>query len=652
VEKVCAKLVGCTGDRSAGRERVGAPPVEVYGRLPAIDFIELSESGERFALVARVGENRRLFVRKADGQAEFVTNLEPGKVRNIEWGGDRHLFVFGSTTISAPMDGLSTREWAGGAHLDLQTRKAFPLLLNSHVFTHAVFGWYGVREVGGRSYAYVGAITQEDLAPRVVMEGNSTHYTVYPKLIRIDLETGKPEYVVRNIRGSSQWIVGESGDVLLTWERDPKGEVYRLYRGRGGVPAIVSRTDDDTTVDLQGLGRTADSVLVEEVTEDTFQLKEVVPGAVGDGVILSRDDNTATGIYDRKTHLLIGVRSDSGAKIELFEPALQRRVDAARKAFPGLRSSLVSYGQNFDRMVFLTDGPNDAGTYWLVDIAKRSAVPIGRVYPDIGEADVGLSRSVDYKAADGLAMDGVLTLPPGKDPRKLPLVVLPHGGPIVAGDEPGFDWWAQAFASRGYAVFQPNYRGTLGRGEAFRKAASGEFGRKMQTDISDGVKALADQGTIDPKRACIVGASYGGYAALAGVTVEQGLYRCSVAVAGLSDLAQFQNWVSDQAGDNRSSRAFWKDLMGAAGGQDLAAISPARLAARADAPVLLIHGDDDSVVPIEQSRVMERALKAAGKPVEFLAMSGEDHWLSKEPTRQAMLKAAVAFVEKHNPAAP
>ena len=629
-----------------------APPVETYGRLPAIDFVELSQSGEKFALVARADENRRLFVRKSSGELEFGTSLEPGKVRDIVWGGDRHLFVFGSSTIKAPLDGISTREWWGGAHLDLETHKAFPLLLNSNVFTHAFFGWYGVRDVGGRSYAYVGAITQEDLAPRLIMEGTDGSYSVYAKLVRIDLESGKPEFVVRNVKGSTEWVVGDNGEVLLTWERDPKGEAYRLYRGRGGVPALVSKISDDRRTYLVGRGRTADSVLLEDESETDVQLREVVLGSDSTGVVLSQGDNTAVGIYDRDTRLLIGIKSDNGAKIEMFDPALQRRVDASRKAFPGLRSSLISYGKGFDHMIFLTDGRGDSGTYWIVDIPKRSAVPIGRVYPDIGEHDVGLSKSVAYKAADGLAMDGVLTLPPDKEAKNLPLVVLPHGGPIVAGDEPSFDWWAQAFASRGYAVFQPNYRGTLGRGVAFRKAADGEFGRKMQTDLSDGVKALADQGIVDPKRACIVGGSYGGYAALAGVTVQNGVYRCSVAVAGLSDLAQFQNWASGQSGGDRSERAFWRDLMGATGGQDLAEISPARLASKADAPILLIHGEDDSVVPIEQSRTMERALKVAGKPVEFVLMPGEDHWLSKEPTRQAMLKAAVAFVEKYNPAAP
>lgn len=149
-----------------------APPVEAYGRLPAIDFISLSPSGDRFALAARDGENRSLFVRRDDGQAEVATRLQPGKVRDLIWGGDRHLLVFGSTTIHPPIPGGSIGEWMGGAQLDLKTHKAFPLLGGSNTYLNAFFGWYGVREVGNRSYAYVGAITQADYTPKLVLEDN------------------------------------------------------------------------------------------------------------------------------------------------------------------------------------------------------------------------------------------------------------------------------------------------------------------------------------------------------------------------------------------------------------------------------------------------------------------------------------------------
>jgi dipeptidyl aminopeptidase/acylaminoacyl peptidase len=632
--------------------RAAPPPVEVYGRLPAIDFISLSPSGERFALVARDGENRSLFVRRIDGQAEVATKLQPGKVRDLVWGGDRHLFVFGSSTIHPRMPGDAVKEWMSGAQLDLKTHKAFPLLGQSNTYLGAFFGWYGVRDVGERSYAYVGAITQEDYTPKLVVDESYTPTPIYPRLVRIDLETGKADLVAMPVGGFTEWLLGPSGEVLVRSVVDPRGAAFKLFPGTaGGAPILVSGADQgDFRTNLEGRGRTADKLLLWERSDDNVALKEVSMASGGEGEVLIRGDNTAAGLYDRDTRLLIGLSSSNGKTIKLFDPALQKKVDAARGAWPGSNSELVSYGRGLDRMIFLTDGPGDAGTYWLVDITKRSAVPIGRVNPDIPAADVGPVKMISYKAADGLAMDGVLTLPPAREAKNLPLVVLPHGGPLAPGDTARFDWWAQAFASRGYAVFQPNYRGTLGRGEAFRKAAYGQFGRKMQTDISDGVDALARQGLVDPRRACIVGGSYGGYAALAGVTIEQGRYRCAVSVAGLGDLSRFQGWVADRHGSDGRAVSFWRALMGASAGQDLNEISPQRLAAHADAPILLIHGADDTVVPIEQSEAMERALKAAGKPVEFITMPGEDHWLSREVTRQAMLTAAVAFVEKHNPA--
>jgi dipeptidyl aminopeptidase/acylaminoacyl peptidase len=250
-------------------------------------------------------------------------------------------------------------------------------------------------------------------------------------------------------------------------------------------------------------------------------------------------------------------------------------------------------------------------------------------------------------------MHGVLTLPPGRTAHGLPVVVLPHGGP-QARDYPGFDWWAQAFAARGYAVFQPNFRGSSGYGRAFVDAGHGQWGRKMQTDISDGLAALAVQGIVDPKRACIVGASYGGYAALAGVTVQHGLYRCAVADAGVADLRQMLKYEDAKSGYDASSSTmrYWKQFMGASSASDdsLDAISPAALAGQADAPILLIHGKDDTVVPFAQSLEMQAALKRANKPVEMVVMPNEDHWLSRPETRLSMLTAAVAFVQKYNPA--
>jgi dipeptidyl aminopeptidase/acylaminoacyl peptidase len=282
---------------------------------------------------------------------------------------------------------------------------------------------------------------------------------------------------------------------------------------------------------------------------------------------------------------------------------------------------------------------------------KAAVTTVGEAYTAIPADQVAPVALLTYRAADGLEIHAYLTTPRGRPVRDLPLVVLAHGGP-ASRDESGFDWWAQALASRGYAVLQANFRGSTGYGEAFMEAGYGEWGGKMQTDLSDGVRHLVEQGVADPRRVCIVGASYGGYAALAGPTLDPGVYRCAVSVAGVSDLRRMIAYaaVRGERRDNEAVR-YWSRFMGGEGPGDrsLDARSPARLAQRADAPILLIHGRDDTVVPMEQSRAMADALKDAGKPYQLVELAGEDHWLSRAETRQRMLREAIGFLETHNP---
>ncbi|HLY78156.1 MAG TPA: S9 family peptidase, partial [Caulobacteraceae bacterium] len=294
------------------------------------------------------------------------------------------------------------------------------------------------------------------------------------------------------------------------------------------------------------------------------------------------------------------------------------------------------------------EAPTEAPAIAFIDLDAKTASYVGTVYDDLKPGDAAPVRSVAYKASDGTPLGGYLTLPTGRPAKNLPLIVFPHGGP-ASRDAPGLDWWAQAMASRGYAVLQVNYRGSEGFGKAFLEAGYGQWGRKMQTDLSDGVRYLAAAGTIDPKRVCIVGASYGGYAALAGATLDPGVYRCAVSVAGLSDLRRFVAWTHRQHGD--ATQRDWDRFMGAKGPTDprLDEISPADHVSAATPPVLLIHGKDDTVVPFEQSQIMADALKRAGKPADLVVLSHEDHWLSRGETRLQMLRATMAFVEANNP---
>jgi dipeptidyl aminopeptidase/acylaminoacyl peptidase len=204
-------------------------------------------------------------------------------------------------------------------------------------------------------------------------------------------------------------------------------------------------------------------------------------------------------------------------------------------------------------------------------------------------------------------------------------------------------------ASRGYAVLQVNYRGSDGFGWEFMSAGFGQFGRKMQTDLSDGVRYLGAQGVIHPKRVCIVGASYGGYAALAGVTVQHGLYRCAVSISGVSDVGGILAYSgdSDRSPVGRDNQR--KFGVRSAEDESLRRISPVRLAASADAPILLIHGKDDTVVPFVHSASMATALEKLGKTYKLVATEGEDHYLSRAATRTQTITESVAWVEKYDP---
>jgi dipeptidyl aminopeptidase/acylaminoacyl peptidase len=621
-----------------------APPLEAYGRLPGVELMRLSPSGERIAMVVLIDEKRQLHILTADNKLLKSALLGDAKVRDLNWAGDDHLLITVTATVNLRLQLGQSYELASVTHVGLDGKEPWQVFAGALGIQHTVFGYYGSAHQGAHWSGYFGGIS----AVRNAAGGVLFDHT-YPDLYRVDLGSGKPEVEAKGSEREHTWVVAADGGVFAHSEYDQKSGEWQVFVGSSRSAALrkVSLTND---IELAGLGRNPGTLLVLDRSGDADVVQEI---NVADGKTqeLLSDHSVTDYHFDPLSNLLTGARVLEEPGELFFDPEPQERFNSARSAFPGLRVQLESYSRNLKRMIVQTTGAADSGTFWLVDIDAAKAAPLGYAYPEIKGADVGATSMVRFHAADGLAMDGVLTLPPGREAKGLPLVVLPHGGPIDIRDELGFDWWAQAFASRGYAVFQPNYRGSGGVSPEFRRAGYGQWGRKMLSDIADGAAELARQQVVDPKRVCIVGASYGGYAALAGVTLQQGLYRCAVSVAGPADLQRFSFWRNDRYGFNSGDVRYWRKITGVdtAGDSLLREISPALRADKADAPILLIHGKEDTRVPMEQSELMAAALKNARKTYEFLVLPHEDHFLSRDATRIAMLQAALKFVEKYDP---
>ena len=643
---VAAACVAMTGAASAADTRGEPPPLSLYGGLPSLEQVEISPDGKLLAISLTDGEKRMMAIREAVEGGKMLSALDFGnnKLRGLQWAGPEHVLI--TTSSTAEVFGLSgpKREYLMGFDLNLVTRKQTLLLKSQEDSMNIILESPDVRFIDGVPHAFVEGIHFNDGA------GWNTLY-------RINLKTGVTRML--DSGGSSDtddWLVSPEGQPLAQSLYDQKQGAWslKIKNPKGGWNTVEKTVVKMGSYGVRGMGRDGKTVLVwmrDGDDEDKTVLREyavdgshvVVPGSdLYDGAILAPDGSSLVGGFS-----LVG----DERRYTFFNAKAQASWNAVLKAFPGDQVSLASWSDDRRKIVVHVDSPTLGPAYALVDLDAGTARWLGDIYKGLTTESVSEIKPIKYKAADGLEITGYLTLPHGRDPKNLPLVVLPHGGP-EGRDTLGFDWWGQALASRGYAVLQPNFRGSEGFGHKFVEAGFGQWGKAMQTDLSDGVRHLAKQGVIDPKRVCIVGASYGGYAALAGATMDRGVYRCAASVAGPADLKRMlvdsnKRFESSQ----NSTLRYWLRFMGADGikDPDLAAVSPAKMADKIEVPVLLIHGKDDTVVPYVQSTIMAEAMKKAGKPVELVTLNGEDHWLSRGATRLQMLTSVVSFLEKNNP---
>ena len=620
-------------------------PLAAYGSLPDIETMALSHSGQRLAAVMSIGGERVVLLMTAELDTLRMMRLEDAKVRSMEWVGDDRLVVQVSRTETlGPEFNVGQFEFFHALILPADAALEQKLVFDSPTMLNAIFGTHGVRQVDGRWLAYFSGVERE--------RGARGYYigSTAPDLFAVDMATAQHRRLAdKGSQGFGYgWLLGPDGGLAAMLSIEIRSGNWQIKVPDG--PVLASGVSPKGEVGLVTIGKNGNTLIYSETGEQDRLTRwfEVPLDGSAPPTEYIKAEQVDRRFTDRTNGQLLGIlRTGANQRPQFFNPQHQtviNRIYRAFSSFPDVQ--LMDWTPDFSRVLVRTTGNGDSGTWYLVDMAQMRAVAVGYERKAIEPEHVGAVSTVTYKAGDGTELSGILTLPPGREAKNLPLVMLPHGGPHAHDDEE-FDWWAQALASRGYAVFQPNFRGSTDRDEAFMRAGFGQWGKTMQSDISDGLAELARQGIVDPRRACIMGASYGGYAALAGVTLQQRLYRCAVAVAPVSDLERL---YADELNDGGRSGMLRRSLNEEFGSRDgLEEVSPRSLASRADAPILLIHGRDDTVVPFDHSDNMAHALRNAGKPHRLVVLREEDHWLSRGATRLQMLEEAVAFVEEHNP---
>lgn len=611
-------------------------PAEVLGKLPAIYDISISPDGNKLAgFVNHNGVYSINLVRfdQNDVKPELVT-LEKGlKPESIMWVNND--YVLASVWQSGRERGESYKQYA--------TYK----IEASSVFDHS-----GKLEAGLFTRRVVDYLKNDPDHILVSKPDKFGRSQVYKRSLKGGHKN--PDVLIqKSERDVQRWITDQRGVPRIgegiadgrkgTWNmkiRDADSDVWRNVSEYSGLRAdmivlgftnnvnevVVARYNDRDT-----LGAYIYDLLQKRYTKELFHHEQYDVSAV----------------VSNSTGKIIGVEYVSDSVRRILFSGEDKFISQLEARFPEFTVNYLSQSSNGQRVLFSMTNPSNPGAVYLYDAANDKITRIAEQYPGLPIENLGRVISGNYKSRDGSTIEGFLTIPmsltSNAEIKNLPFIVLPHGGPFSR-DQKQFDYFAQFFASRGYAVFQMNFRGSTGYGKGFANAGREDWS-VMMSDIEDATRTLISEGWANPDRICIAGWSFGGYAALMGAANDPDLYRCVISVAGLTDL---RNTVNNLRETN-TGKFFAKNFVqgGFDSKLDFKQGSPVNRADDIKAPVFLAHGEYDVQVQYDQFTKMEKALKKAD--VKFVAhnFKKEDHYFSTEKNRIKLLIEMDKFLETH-----
>ena len=643
-------LLLCAG----AAEAATAVDVATFLRRDGFDDIKLSPTGEFFAASVPGEDNSILMiVRRSDnkpmagfgiGKNTYIADFDWVNAERVVFGTARKFGALDQPQLTGNLYGMN----ADGTGKDILVGQDVEVMsTGTHIQT--------------KKTEMVAAFLVDDLPGddrNILVTVSPFSGDTFNRVEKMDVYSGRRSPVARSPVTNADYLSDGKGVIRFAYGRDTNNDNRLFYRAKdasdwtrtadwkllndelanGHVEIPLGFSADDRYAYLQVEQSSGPDAIVAYDTTDGSR-KTLLRDADGDpGRIiraLGRSHGVPVGAFitGGKPHTVF---FDAGSD----EARLYRSLEAA---FPGSAVVITSKTQDGALALVEVSSDRNPGDFYLFDTVNKKAQLLLSRRDWVDQANMAQMRPFQFAARDGQILHGFLTLPPGSDGKHLPLVVLPHGGPFGVADSWGFSQEPQLLAAAGYGVLQVNFRGSGHYGRAFTQAGAREWGGKMQDDVTDATHWAVDQGIADPVRICIYGASYGAYAALTGVAREPALYKCAAGYVGVYDLP-----LMFSKGDTRaleSGLSYLHDWVGEPA--QLGAISPVNQAGLIKVPVFLAAGGEDERAPIQHSERMEKALRAAGVPVETLYYRTEGHGFYVDAHRQAFYTQLLAFLDRN-----
>jgi dienelactone hydrolase len=635
----CRATIAASGPRpSAAPDAEGRLPAAAFFRAPVLSHLCLSPDGTQIAGIATRDGVQVLVVRATSGgPIRFLAKLdEPGQsIRTVGWASDERILVsveMPSPTavgvrarqtrlLVVPRDGSSPGYL--GRHWPHQELSQFQDQIIDWLWDdpdHVLINWWEPGENGA-------------------------------SVRRVDVRTGGLTLVTGAIPFVRTWVADHRGQVRAGWGSPSSGTRYFLYARAGPEDRFEKVIDFDPFAEsgfvFAGFSEEPTKIYVvshDETGRDAVYAYDLASKQRGPLVFAHPQVDVDTLHFSARDGRLLSVEYVTDRpQLHFFDEEARREQEELDREFPGTTNRIVSRDRAERIAIAMVSGDTVPPRYYFHRRGSHDFVPLVEAYPELDSAKLAPMRPVSFRARDGLEIPGYLTLPRGVPASRLPTILYVHGGPS-ARDVWGWDPTVQFLASRGFAVFQPNFRGSSGYGSRHAALGYQQWGLAMQDDLTDAAHWLIDQGIADRDRIGIYGASYGGYAALMALALTPELFAAGASLAGVTDLITLLNddewylwddWNKPVVGGVFSDRKRLQDT------------SPARNADRIQGPVLIAHGTEDPRVHVKQAEMMADALEDAGKQVELHLYRGEVHGFIDERNEIDFHEKLAAFFTRH-----